>query len=165
MDPRKEAICQTNLYAATPTEYGEAYQAHFMEQYKLCIRSLDYTSKLKHTVNNYFLTINTLLVTAVGLSITNSTFSHPATWHLIIPFVGVLISIVWWSTTNNYKSVNEAKFEILHCIEGRLPLALYKTEWELLKGNRWSPHHSMRLEPLVPWLFAGLYVLIFLFIK
>ncbi len=166
MDDRKEKICGANLYQIPKDEYGELYKEHLLEQYKLCIQSLDYTSKLKHTVNKYFLTINMLLITAAGLSLSKENFFDPSVWHSVVPVVGILICIIWWASTRGYKLVNLAKFEMLHCIEQNLPLAIYKTEWEVLKNCKYSPYRTLTaVEPIVPWVFGIFYILIFFFVK
>lgn len=166
MDVKKENICRANLYAVSKEEYGDSYRDHLLEQYKLCIQSVDYTSKLKHTVNNYFLTINMLLITAAGISLSRGDFFDPEVWHSIVPLVGVLVCIIWWLSTRMYKFVNLAKFEMLHCIEENLPLSLYKTEWEILKSKKHDPYRAPTfIEPIVPLLFIVLYILIFFFVK
>ena len=166
MNIKKENICQASLYSAPKDEYGGEYREHLLEQYKLCIQSIDYTSKLKHTVNNYFLTINMLLITAAGLSLSRGDLFDPSVWHTIVPIVGILMCVIWWISVRGYRFVNLAKFEILHCIEDNLPLSLYKTEWKVLRANRYNPYQSpIFIEPIVPLLFMVLYILIFFFVK
>jgi len=156
----------THLFSADEGEYGEEYNKHFLEQYKMYLRSLDYVSDLKHRINGYFLTIHTLLIGAVGLSLSREDFFDPMMWHTIVPVVGILLSLAWWYTTNAYKQVNQVKFAILHCIEAKLPLALYSTEWAIISKQGAKPKHypSSHIEPVVPWLFMILYLLIFFFI-
>ena len=65
----EKRICEQNLYPNTKESYGSEYQKHALEQYKIYIQSIDSVSDLKHKVNSYFLTINTILLGAVGLSL------------------------------------------------------------------------------------------------
>ncbi len=162
----QEKICRANLYSMREEEYGPLYQAHFLEQYKIYIASINSVSNLKHQVNSYFLTINTILITAVGISLTRDGFFDPAKWHTIIPIVGVILCLAWWYTTRSYKEVNQMKFRALYCIEERLPLALYKTEAEMINTENVPPGplKSTVVEPVVPWAFIVLYILIFFFI-
>ena len=57
---------EDNLFKLSPTEYGEAYQAHLLEQYKLFVESADRISQLRQQANRFFLTINTALLAVLG---------------------------------------------------------------------------------------------------
>lgn len=72
----------------------------------------------------------------------------------------MFIAIAWWLTVKNYNDVLAAKFAILHCIEEHLPLALYVTEWELLKASHRNPYRAKLVEASVPAVFFMLYVLV-----
>lgn len=153
-------ICEVNLHAKHADLYGESYREHFLEQYKIAIQGIDYTSKWKHIVNNYFLGINTVLLAAIGLSASRIDVAMPVLTHQIVPVIGMFIAIAWWLTVKNYNDVLAAKFAILHCIEEHLPLALYVTEWELLKASHGNPHSAKLVEASVPAVFFMLYVLV-----
>lgn len=153
-------VCNLHLYAKQGHEYGELHQEHLLEQYKMLIQGIDYTSKWKHTTNSYFLTIHTMLLTAVGLSAARGDIA-PELTHDVIPIIGVLLALVWWASARRYNDVLAAKFFILHCVEQSLPLALYKTEWELLRASHGSPNRVLFLELAVPMLFLIFYQLIF----
>lgn len=158
-------ICDLNLHAQGSDEYGSTYRDHFLEQYKVVIQGIDYTSKWKHIVNNYFLTIHTLLLAAIGLSATRDQISMATLTHQIVPVIGVVMATAWWVTARGYNEVLEAKFSILHCVEDQLPLALYKTEWEILKASYKNPNRLARVDSSVPLIFAALYLLILFFVK
>ena len=166
MDTEKK-ICSENLFSVTESAYGPLYKEHALEQYKAYLQSINYTSKLKHTVNNYFLAINTLLVSAVGLSVARTDFFDPGVWHRIIPIAGIFLCLAWWYSTREYKSVNRVKFKILRCLEGQLPFALHTTEEKIILDESAPPYGypSETIEPVVPWVFSVLYVLIFFFIS
>lgn len=158
-------ICDTNLHKKNRREYGATYSDHFLEQYKVAIQGVDYTSKWKHIVNNYFLTIHTVLLTAVGLSVARDQISMTVVTHQLIPIIGLFMAIAWWFMARNYNTILEAKFSILHCIEEHLPLALYTTEWEIMKSHYSNPRRAALIEATVPFLFFVFYLLIFFFVK
>ncbi|MEK7081524.1 MAG: hypothetical protein AAB888_01000 [Patescibacteria group bacterium] len=162
----EKRICEQNLYPNTKESYGSEYQKHALEQYKIYIQSIDSVSDLKHKVNSYFLTINTILLGAVGLSLKRDDFFDPGKWHGVIPFIGVILCITWWYTTRSYKQVNRVKFKILHCLEEQLPFAVFKTEWKVIREPSTAPrgYTSETIEPVVPWIFITLYILIFFFV-
>ena len=103
----QEKICRANLYSMPEESYGPLYRAHFLMQYRIYIASINKVSDLKHQVNNYFLTINTVLMTAVGISLTRDGFFNPVVWHTIIPIVGILLCLAWWYTTRSYKGQSD----------------------------------------------------------
>lgn len=158
-------ICDINLHKKSKKEYGITYRDHFLEQYKVAIQGVDYTSKWKHIVNNYFLTIHTVLLTAIGLSAAREQVSMPIVTHQLIPLIGILMAAAWWFTARNYNSILEVKFFILHCIEDNLPLALYKTEWEMIKASSNGIQRAALIDGTVPLLFFAFYGLIFFFVR
>ena len=158
-------ICDVNLHAQERDTYGELYREHFLEQYKLAIQGIDYTSKWKHIVNNYFLTIHTAFLATIGLSVARDQVTMLAFAHQVVPIIGIFMAIAWWVTARNYNNILEAKFSILHCVEEHLPLALYKTEWEILKASYGNPHRAALIDSVVPFIFFMFYALFFLFVK
>ena len=157
-------FCDINLHAKSVEEYGDKYQEHFLEQYKIMIQGIDYSSKWKYTVNSYFLTINTFLIAAVGISISRDQLVAVELAHKVIPIIGIFVAIVWMFISQGYNDVLRAKFAILHCIEKKLPLALYKTEWEIIKSSYSNPMRARLTESLVPLIFLVFFVIIFFFL-
>ncbi len=158
-------ICDAFLHQQASDGYGDTYRDHVLEQYKLAIQGVDYTSKWKHIVNNYFLTIHTVLLTAIGLTAAREQLSMPAAAHQLIPLIGIFMAVTWWFTTRNYNSILEVKFSILHCIEDRLPLALYKTEWEIIKASSSGVRRAALIDGTVPLLFFLFYILVLFFVR
>jgi len=159
-EERRNAVCRATIFGAPETSYGPDYKNHMLAQYKLFVESVNYTSELKLKINTYFLTINTALITAIGLAISRNTVNS-LVWHLILPLAGMSISLIWWGTTYSYKQRNISKLRIVHCIEERLPLALYKTEWRLMDENHANPVKKFffQIDLFIPWVFAVSYLL------
>jgi hypothetical protein len=160
----RKNICDTNLFKKNKREYGTTFRDHFLEQYKVAIQGVDYTSKWKHIVNNYYLTINTVLLAAIGFSASQYKFALPDATHQLIPVIGALIAVAWGVTLRNYNNVLASKFSILHCIEEHLPLAPYKTEWELMKSVYGKHPRRAFVDGLVPMMFFVFYILIYFFV-
>ena len=55
------------LLSKNEKEYGNDYQNHLFGQYKLYVQSIEKTSDRRQYANIYFLTINTALISLVGL--------------------------------------------------------------------------------------------------
>ena len=164
-DARQEAVCRANIYGAPNSTYGPQYKDHFFAQYKLFVESVNYTSELRLKINTYFLTINTALITAFGLSSVKLTLNS-SVWHFLIPFAGILISIIWWGVSYSYKQRNIVKLRIIHCLEERLPLSLYKTEWQLMDEDHSTTLKKFlfRVDIFIPFVFIISYLLFILLV-
>ena len=154
-----DALCSANIFAADESAYGADYKNHLLEQYKIFVASVNYTSELKLKINTYFLTINTALITATGIALSRNNIS-PIVWHTILPLAGIMISAVWWAVTYSYKQRNIAKLRIIHCLEEKLPLALYKTEWRLMNEAHegFFKRFFFGIDLFIPWVLIASYL-------
>lgn len=153
----------SKLQSRTPEEYGEKYQDHLLEQYKLYVATSQQVSERRQNSNNYLLTLNSSLVTLFVVFL--STFGHHR-WNALIPATGLVICFLWYSLVDSYKDLNTAKFAVIHELENQLPVALFRHEWFVCGHNRKKkdkPVEDMyvpltHLERWIPWMFAVLYV-------
>jgi len=133
--------------------YGEKYKDHLFEQYKLYVESADKISDRRQNANNYFITINTALITLLGLSfqIKNIMWIRP-----LLSFVGIIICAIFWFLLRSYKQMNSGKFKVIHQIEQYLPLALYDYEWKILgEGKNKKIYYPFsHIELLIPLVFG-----------
>ena len=151
-----------DLFIKSAQEYGENYSSHYFEQYKLYIESIEKTSDRRQHANNYFITINTALISLIGLSFQVKILDDSPWIKLIFSVVGVIICVVFWFLIRSYKQLNTGKFAVLHEIEQHLPLALYKHEWKVLgKGEDSIKYYPFsHIELLIPWIFGAIYILL-----
>ena len=135
-----------------------------LEQYIFYSETADKISDRRTNSNNFFVTLNSTLVTIIGLAIgTNQSVVNVQPLLLVVPTVGLLVSILWRIVIQSYRDINTAKFTVLHEIEDRLPLRLYSYEWHIAKqgdGTKYRP--TYHVEMWIPILFAGLYGVILL---
>ncbi|MBU0727455.1 hypothetical protein KKA95_02115 [Patescibacteria group bacterium] len=161
----KDKLLQTN-----EKQYGSLYKEHLFEQYKFYLESIEKVSDRRQGANNYFITVNTVLISLIGMALEGS-FIQFAEW--IKPFIaglGVVICIVFWFLIRSYKQLNTGKFKVLHEIEEQLPIDLYRYEWSVLgKGKKIGTYFPFsHIEQFIPWVFGGFYVtlmVIFIFCK
>lgn len=154
-----------NLQSRTPAEYGDKYQDHLLEQYKLYVETSQHVSEKRQNSNNYLLTLNSTLVTLFVVFL--STFGHHR-WNALVPATGLVICFLWYSLVDSYKDLNTAKFAVIHELENQLPVALFRHEWYVCGHNRKKkdkPVEDMyvpltHLERWIPWMFAALYVIL-----
>lgn len=106
-----------------------------------------------------------MVIAGTGLSSVRPDGVLPMFAHEVLPIVGICMAIAWFVTVRGYNEVLEAKFSILHCIENNLPLAIYKTEWDILSSSYKKLHRASKVDSMVPAFFIVLYVIIFIFVK
>ncbi len=155
----------SDLFSKKENEYGSDYKVHLFEQYKLYIDGVEKTSDRRQHANNYFITINTALISLIGLSFQIKIFENLAWIKSILAFVGIIICVIFWFLIRSYKQLNTGKFAVIHEIEKHLPLALYKYEWEILgegKDNK-KYYPFSHIELFIPWVFGIIYALLGLY--
>lgn len=155
---------KTNLFKNSEKEYGNDYKSHYVEQYKIYLESIEKISNRRQSANKFFITINTVLISIIGLSFQNNFLKDIVFFKLFIPFIGILFCVIFWFLIRSYKQLNAGKFEVLHKIESKLPLAIYKYEWEFLEEgkNQKIYYPFSHIELLIPWLFGFIYLILLL---
>jgi len=161
---------ETSLFKDNEASYGARYKDHLFEQYKIYCESAEKISDRRQNANNYFITINTALITLLGLSFQINFLNSFRWFRPILAFVGLTICTIFWFLLRSYKQMNSGKFKVIHQIEQKLPLALYDYEWEILgKGKDKKKYFPFsHIELIIPWVFGAIYLvfgLICIFIK
>lgn len=154
------------LFAVDEKDYGEKYNQHLLEQYKLYVEMADKVSSRRSKANTFFLSANALLVTAIGIlaELGFGFISLNLWWVLVTSLAGILFCWTWLSIINSYRQLNSGKFKIINTIEKKLPLAMYKAEWSYLKPKREASKYKQLtiVERWVPRIFAILYFVLML---
>ncbi len=150
---------EDDLFKRSPDEYGDAYQAHLLEQYKLFVESADRISQRRHNANSFFLTLNSALLAILAGVMSRTGQSGALWWILPVAMVGLILCYVWYRLVLSYKGLNTGKFAVIHAIEKRLPIALFDAEWRQIgKGKdpkKYKPFSE--IETWIPWVFFALY--------
>jgi hypothetical protein len=128
-----------------------------LEQYKLYANTAEKVCDRRQLANSFFLTINSVLLTFSGyLSTTPANL-----WYVILPIVGIPISYFWLETISSYRQLNTGKFKVIHDLEKKLPIALFKDEWNYLEKGETKTYVKLTVvESAVPIIFMILYVLV-----
>ena len=129
-----------------------------LELYKLYVEMTDRISHRRQSANNYFLTINTALISLVIASLVYSRFieglSHDVTSGVLIAvsLVGCANCWAWRALIKSYKSLNSAKFKVIHAMEKIIRYRPYFDEWEhLSRGENKQVHQKFTdVEARVP---------------
>jgi len=138
--------------------YGDSFVSDLLEQYKLYVQSAENVSSRRVTSNRYLLTINAALVALYGLQSANFGQGY---WTLLIPIIGIPVSLLWYLIIKSHADLNRIKFDVIHEFEQHLPAAMYKYEWRLAEEGRGTPYQAVtKIERWIPVLFAGLHVVL-----
>lgn len=162
-------MSKEQLFKSNEKEYGSQYKDHLFEQYKLYVESAEKISDRRQNANNYFITINTVLITLLGLSFQVKFLEYIGWIRSLLAIVGIIICIIFWFLLRSYKQLNAGKFKVLHEIEQKLPLALYDYEWKILEEgkNKRVYYPFSHIELLIPWVFGLIYLvlaIVFIFV-
>lgn len=141
-------------------DYGENYHSHLFEQYKMYVESAEKISDRRQNANNFFLTLNTVLISVIGLSFQVKTFDDISWSRFLLSVLGVLICVIFWFLLRAYKQLNSGKFKVIHEIEQHLPLSMYDYEWSILgRGKNKSKYYPFsHIESSIPIVFGLLYI-------
>lgn len=153
------------LFNQIPNEMPKQEASLLIEQYKLYVEMMDKVSERRHQANSFFLTVNTVLITALTgfVSLTQqSSIQHG--WIIVAAIAGIVFCLTWRRLIRSYGQLNSGKFKIIHLLETRLPARLFDAEWDALNrgdGTLYKPF--TQTEGGVPFVFAGLYVVLAVF--
>jgi len=81
-------------------------------------------------VNRYYLTINTVLLAAIGLSVVREQIATTAITHQLVPFIGLGMAISWWFTVRSYNKILEVKLVFFIALR-----KIYRWHFTGLNGN------------------------------
>jgi hypothetical protein len=154
-------IIRRALLGADKSTYGDRYQEHLLDQYKKYLEMADKISDRRSTANTFFLTVNTGLISAFGLS--NLVGQRTSGFLLAVGSVAaILLSYSWYRLIRAYRDLSTAKFKVVHEIETMLPIRPFEAEWEAVgRGtNRKLYWPFTHIEKYVPWIFILLYGLV-----
>lgn len=155
-----------------------------LDLYKTTVEMADRTSARRAGANSFFLTLNTVLATVVGIvSATRKAPPHgsgpsfDAFGVFVTAIAGMVLALVWWLLLRYYRRLNGAKFDVINKLEERLPARPFTDEWKILHpGERISDEHAETkpwwrgwlrkvehreaslVEQVVPFVFMAIYV-------
>ena len=133
-------------------DYGASYRADLLVQYQDYVASADRISDRRDRANTFFMGGNTTLLTVTGY-LTGASAEH----YLWLPaLAGIAFSVTWRVLIGSYRSLNTAKFAVIHDIEQQLPLAPYDAEWAHIQARGNYRPFSV-VESWVPIAFVGLH--------
>ena len=138
--------------------YGDSFTSDLLEQYKLYVQSAENVSARRVASSRYLLTLNAALVALYGVQSAGFGQSY---WTLLVPIVGIPVSLLWYLIIKSHADLNRIKFDVIHEFEKHLPVATYKYEWHLAEEGQGGTYRAVTtIERWIPILFAALHVIL-----
>jgi hypothetical protein len=150
-----------DLFLNPENQYGSKYKEDLFDQYKLYLEMIDNLNDRRSQANNFFLSINTGLLTAFGI-ISSLGASHIVLnniWIVVVGIAGILFSYAWYRIVKSYSQLSSGKWKIIQAIEKKMPLNLHDVEWKILgEGKQPSTYKPLTdVERIVPIIFSIVY--------
>jgi hypothetical protein len=152
---------QPNSVEAVKKNYGENFQTHLLEQYKLYVEMMDRVSARRAQTNTFYISLLSGLLALLSLVVDKKlVLGDQAIVLLATAILGLALCYVWYANINSYKELNSLKFKVINEIEPYLPFPCYLREWEILKeGNKNQQYRRLtRVEKYVPFILAVPYL-------
>jgi hypothetical protein len=158
LETQKAQQTAPRLLRHTQQTYGHTFKTDLFEQYKIYVGSVEKVSDRRVLANNCLLTVNAFLAVLYGLF---AGHSQNSAWLVLLPVVGVLVSLVWYRIIASYRNLNAIKFQVIHELEQKMPAALYDYEWFKAEEGRGKAFRPLsHLELWLPRIFVLLYALL-----
>lgn len=132
------------------------------ELYKTAVEMADRISARRGQANQFYLTLQTLLLGAPAIFETVGTGSGiDPLRSFLLSIIGIVISITWWLQLRSYRDLNRAKFMVINSIEAdHFTVKPFSLEWEALQKDPISGWRSRyaelgTVERLVPFIFLS----------
>jgi hypothetical protein len=131
-----------------------------LEQYKLMLSTTESLESRRQTLHNFFMSINSLFLAAIGLlaqeSLDNSAVAIGV---IVLSAAGAVLSVSWLAQLVSYGAVSSSKWAVINELEACLPSRPFDAEWRELQKRRYTSFTDN--ERVVPRAFAALYGIAF----
>ena len=135
--------------------YEDTFGKDLLEQYKLYVQSAENVSARRVASSHYLLALNTALVALYGFQ--PAGFGQNF-WTLLVPIIGIPVSLLWRSIIKSHADLNRVKFKVIHELEQHLPAAMFKYEWRLAEEGQGKAYRAVTtIERWIPILFVALH--------
>jgi hypothetical protein len=137
-------------------------RAQFFELYKMMVASSEALVARRQGVNTFFLTINGLLLTAIGLFVQgDDRIRLQAGGVFVLAIAGLALCAAWRTLLLSFGHLNKGKFTVINEMECHLSAAIFAGEWEALaRGEDKRVYRSFTdREADVPFLIGAVHLI------
>jgi hypothetical protein len=107
--------------------------SQFFELYKLMVASSEALVTRRQAVNTFFLTINGILLTALGFFLKGGGHIRVLSGGVaVLATLGLLVSTVWRTLIKSFGQLNSGKFRVINRMEALLSASIFSAEWKAL---------------------------------
>ena len=124
-------------------------QEMILDQYKLAVEMWDRVRARRQTVNGFYVTVNSAIVTVVTTKLSDVVLE------IAMAFVGIFICYLWLTILKMYRTLADDKQHVVCLLENRLPVQPFAQE-----RREESRHHVRRFtvaERRLPFAFIVAY--------
>lgn len=101
-------------------EYGEHYQGHLLEQYKLYVQMADNISLRRGQANAFYISI----IPALMFAATASSDCVPCRFRdiilIVVAALCIPLCVLWSATIRSCRRLNSCKFKVINAMEAEL---------------------------------------------
>ena len=104
-----------------------------LTQYRLFVETSEALVLRRQGVNNFFLSVNSLVLAGAGLLLRDGESSNvEAIVLIVLAFGGVSLCFVWRRLITSFQQLSRGKFDVIHELELKLPAQMFAAEWVAL---------------------------------
>jgi hypothetical protein len=143
-------------FGRTRDEYGDQFEQHLLEQYKIFIETEERLVDRRQQENRFFLSVSALIVTGLSVLLEQGISDRQASVGIILlAGAGLALCFAWHSILSSYRDLNTAKFVVIAELEAKLPARMFGAEWEAAQTRKYAPF--TKVEKRVPFIFGLLH--------
>ena len=160
-------INKSNFGEITKDTYGENFQAHLLEQYKLYVQMMDKVTERRGQTNAFYISLLSGLLALLYFLVDKNNLLFSGDQNillLVLAILGIALCYVWHTNINSYKQLNSLKFKVINEMESHLPFPCYYREWEILSEDKRNQYRRLnKVEKFVPLILAIPYFCLLLY--
>ena len=150
--------------------YGNNFQAHLLEQYKLLVGMTERTIDRRKQTNSFYVSLLSGLLTVITIATSqdiiqfqNTQFQSVA--FLAVAILGMILCVVWFANIQVYQQDNSSHYKVINKLEKYLPYPCIDRAWKLSQGYRKSQLEFIpsNVEKIVPLLLVIPYIGLFIY--
>ena len=104
-----------------------------LAQYRLFVETSEALVLRRQGVNNFFLSVNSLVLAGAGILLRDGESSNiEAVVLVVLALGGCMLCLVWRRLITSFQQLSSGKFEVIHQLEDRLPARMFAAEWVAL---------------------------------
>jgi|Deesub1362A_J573_1020465.scaffolds.fasta_scaffold04659_7 hypothetical protein len=145
-------------------KYGEKFNEHLLEQYKLYVEMADRISERRMQTNKFYISLLSGLLALLSILVSVGKLNQTLIF-VIVSLLGIALCILWHINIRSYRQLNSGKFKVIHEMEQNLPFPCYDKEWEILGEVKEKSKYLQltRVEKYIPLILSIPYIFLFLY--